>query len=169
MNRAIIQWGYPYALAYKVHSELLTQIELTKTIPNIFELLKSITWYYFRIIQEYRIKNFLPLHQRIKSYIDEHIGENITLNDIASTLHASKKTLNPAFKEYFNVTIMQFVKQRKVDTAKELLISSNMNIPEIAKLLSFSTPSYFIKSFKDITGMTPNYYRKHFFDHHLCL
>lgn len=169
LNRAIIQWGYPCILAYKIHSELLIQIDTTKTIPNIFEVIKSISWYYFRIIQEYRIKVFLPLHQRIKSYIDEHIGENITLNDIASSLHASKKTLNPAFKKQFHITIMKFVKQRKIDTAKELLISSSMNIPEISILLSFSTPSYFIKTFKDVTGMTPNYYRKHFFDQHLRL
>ncbi|WP_349582124.1 AraC family transcriptional regulator [Leuconostoc citreum] len=63
------------------------------------------------------------MHLRIKSYINEHIGENITLNDIASALHASKKTLNPAFKKEYKLTITQFIRQRKVAVAKELLIA----------------------------------------------
>ncbi|WP_432707717.1 AraC family transcriptional regulator [Leuconostoc citreum] len=36
-------------------------------------------------------------------------------------------------------------------------------------MLSFSSQSYFIKTFKDLTGTTPQYFREHFFDQHLHL
>ncbi|WP_228928476.1 helix-turn-helix domain-containing protein [Leuconostoc pseudomesenteroides] len=73
-----------------------------------------------------------------------------------------KKTLNPAFKKEYGVTITQFIRQTKVETAKELLIASNLSLLEIAELLSFSTATYFVKTFKKVTGVTPNHFRKHF-------
>ncbi|CCF25439.1 Response regulator containing CheY-like receiver domain and AraC-type DNA-binding domain [Leuconostoc citreum LBAE C10] len=169
LNRAVIQWGYPVSLAFKVHHELMKELESIKKIPTFSQVLQGITWYYFQTIKEYRTTNFLPLHLRIKSYINEHIGENITLNDIASALHASKKTLNPAFKKEYKLTITQFIRQRKIAVAKELLIACESSTIEISELLSFSSQSYFIKTFKDLTGTTPQYFREHFFDQHLHL
>lgn len=74
LNRAVIQWGYPVSLAFKVHHELMKELESIKKIPTFSQVLQGITWYYFQTIKEYRTTNFLPLHLRIKSYINEHIG-----------------------------------------------------------------------------------------------
>lgn len=169
LNRAIIQWGYPTESAFQLHNELVQEIELTPRFLDFFQIIRDMTWYYFKVVQNYRISNFLPLHQRIVKYVKEHITENMTLDDIAKDLNASKKTLNPAFKKEYNVTITQFIRQTKIDTAKELLIASDLTLLEISTLLSFSTTTYFVKTFKEITGLTPNYFRNHFFDHHLHL
>lgn len=169
LNRAIIQWGYPVESAFQLHNELVQEIELSPQFLNFFQVIREITWHYFKIVQNHRVHNFLPLHQRIKQYIKEHISENITLDDIATALNASKKTLNPAFKKEYKITITQFIRQTKIDTAKELLIASNLTLLEISNLLSFSTASYFVKTFKEITGITPNHFRQHFFDEELHL
>ncbi|WP_349516186.1 helix-turn-helix transcriptional regulator [Leuconostoc suionicum] len=169
LNRAIVQWGYPVDLAFQLHNELVQEIELSPQFLDFFQVIREITWHYYKVIKNYRMNNFLPLHKRIKQYIKEHITENITLDDIATALNASKKTLNPAFKNEYNVTITQFIRQTKIDTAKELLIASDLTLLEISSLLSFSTNSYFVKTFKEITGITPNYFRQHFFDQHLHL
>ncbi len=162
LNRAIIQWGYPAKLAFQLQYSLVQEVELSPQFLNFFQTIKEISWHYFSVIKQYRFNNFLPLHQRIKQYIKQHIRENITLDDIATGLNASKKTLNPAFKKEYGVTITQFIRQTKVETAKELLISSNLSLLEIAELLSFSTATYFVKTFKKVTGVTPNHFRKHF-------
>lgn len=169
LNRAIVQWGYTVDLAFQLHNELVQEIELTPQFLDFFQVLREITWHYFKVIQNYRVTNFLPLQQRIHQYIKEHITENITLDDIAEALNASKKNLNPAFKKEYHLTITQFIRQTKIDTAKELLIASNLTLVEIANLLSFSTTSYFVKTFKEVTHVTPNYFRQHFFDRHLHL
>lgn len=83
LNRTIIYWGYPIQLATKVHNELIKKIELIDYIPDFFQFLCEITWHYFNIVKEYRVRTFLPLPKRIHQYIKEHISENITLNDIA--------------------------------------------------------------------------------------
>ncbi|WP_263431614.1 helix-turn-helix transcriptional regulator [Leuconostoc gasicomitatum] len=93
----------------------------------------------------------------------------MTLDDIATRLNASKKLLNPAFKNEYGITITQFIRQVKIDAAKELLIASDLTLLDISNLLSFSTTTYFVKTFKEITGLTPKYFRQHFFDQHLHL
>lgn len=169
LNRAIIQWGYPIEPAFQLHNELVQEIELSPQFLDFFQVIREITWHYFKVIKNYRVTTFLPLHQRINQYIKEHITENITLDDLAEALNASKKTLNPAFKKEYHLTITQFIRQTKINTAKELLIASDLTLLEIANLLSFSTASYFVKTFKEVTNVTPNYFRNHFFDQHLHL
>lgn len=169
MNRTIIQCGYPVQLAFKLRDKLIQEIELSQRFADFFQIIREITWQYFNTVQEYRIHHFLPLHRRIRHYIEEHIGQNITLDDLASALNTSKKNLNPAFKKEYNVTITQFIRHAKIDAAKELLIASDLNLDEITHLLSFSTKSYFVKTFKEITSVTPAYFRQHFFDQHLHL
>ena len=48
----------------------------------------------------------------------------------------------------------------KIKEAQKLLTQTDYTITEIANLFSFDTPNYFSKSFKKVTGITPNAYRK---------
>ena len=167
LTHAIDQWGYPIEKAFKIQADLVQEIEHSTQLPDLINTLKGITWFYFKTIQNYRTHNFLPLPDRIMSYINEHVCDNINLDDIAKAVHASKKNLNPAFKEKFGITITQFIRKNKIDRAKEILIVSDAPIPDIAKQLAFSTPSYFIKTFKKVTGLTPKYFRNHFLEDEL--
>lgn len=162
LTRAINQWGFPINRAYRIQTNLVAEIEKTTQFPDFMNTIRGLAWFFFKTIKAYRINNLLPLASRIKSYIDEHICDNILLSDIAQAVHASKKNLNPAFKAEFGMTIIQFIRSRKIDRAKEMLLISDITIPEIADNLSFSTPSYFIKTFKSLTGMTPNYFRNNY-------
>ncbi|MBZ5988682.1 helix-turn-helix domain-containing protein [Leuconostoc gasicomitatum] len=169
LNRAIIQWGYPVESAFRLHNDLVQEIELSSQFFDFFQVIREVTWHYFNVIKNYRVTNFLPLHERIRQYVKEHITESMTLDDIATRLNASKKLLNPAFKNEYGITITQFIRQVKIDAAKELLIASDLTLLDISNLLSFSTTTYFVKTFKEITGLTPKYFRQHFFDQHLHL
>ncbi len=61
-----------------------------------------------------------------------------------------------------NLTISEFITQEKIEEAKRLLIGSNHTLLEISNLLHFSDQSYFTKSFKKVTGMTPKVYRNRY-------
>lgn len=162
LTRAINQWGYPIDQAFKIQANLVTEVEKITQFPDFMNTIRGLAWFFFKTIKSYRTQNLLPLASRIKSYIDEHVCDNIVLSDIAQAVYASKKNLNPAFKAEFGMTIIQFIRNRKIDRAKEMLLISDITIPDIATNLSFSSPSYFIKTFKSLTGMTPNYFRHHY-------
>ena len=60
------------------------------------------------------------------------------------------------------MTISEFIMQEKIEEAKRLLILSNHTILEISSLLHFTDQSYFTKTFKKVTGVTPKVYRNRY-------
>jgi two-component system, response regulator YesN len=57
------------------------------------------------------------------------------------------------------VTFSEYVKRRRLQKAKELLLTTRMPIWEIAEKVGYQTAKYFIKVFKDIEGASPSQYR----------
>ena len=95
-----------------------------------------------------------------KNYIKENITKDITLSDISYYLHCSTVTLTQHFKAEFGITIMQYVMQRRLKIAEELLRTGDESVKKVAMLTGFVESEYFAKCFKKHYGKTPTEYRK---------
>ncbi|WP_343264815.1 AraC family transcriptional regulator, partial [Ligaoa zhengdingensis] len=100
------------------------------------------------------------LTERVKRYVEQNYDKEITLSDIADTVHVHKGYLCRAFKEKTGENLMQYVVAKKIEKAKEMLEDQSLKLYEISNALSFATPQYFSMVFKKQTGMTPNEYKK---------
>lgn len=58
------------------------------------------------------------------------------------------------------VTLEKYVIDQRLEKAKEFLVYTNFTLTEIAYLLGFSSLQHFSSQFKDMTGLTPSYFRK---------
>jgi len=94
-----------------------------------------------------------------KSYIYSHIKERITIEDLADELGVSAGYLSRLFKKETGVTVSAYIRQQKIEMAKNLLRYSEYPVIDIANRLSFSSQSHFIQQFREIAGMTPKKYR----------
>ncbi|WP_449538959.1 response regulator transcription factor [Ferdinandcohnia sp. Marseille-Q9671] len=94
------------------------------------------------------------------SYIDQHLKDELTMKDVASHVHLNSSYFSVLFKEQTNVTFSEYVTRRRIQRAKELLLSTKLPINEIAEEVGYKTSKYFIKIFKENEGMTPSTYRK---------
>jgi two-component system, response regulator YesN len=94
------------------------------------------------------------------SYIDEHLQEEFTLKDVAAHVHLNPSYFSVLFKDQMNLNFSEYVTRRRIQRAKELVLSTNLPINEIAEEVGYKTAKYFIKIFKEIEGMTPSAYRK---------
>ena len=94
-----------------------------------------------------------------KEYIYAHIKERITIKDLADALGVSASYLSRLFKKETGVSVSAYIRNRKIDMAKNLLRFSNDSMIEIANRLSFSSQSHFIQQFREVVGMTPKKYR----------
>ena len=118
------------------------------------------------IMAEYIEKNDLladhnkTLGELIKLYVKKNLHSKITLTDMSWNLHCSTVTLTEHFKKEFGITIMQYVTQKRMEQARELLLHSHASIGEIASSCGFSDVEYFSRTFKSIYGMSPNRWRK---------
>ena len=93
-------------------------------------------------------------------YIYVHIMDRITVNELAGAVGISPTHLSRIFKQETGISVSEYIRQRKIDMAKNLLRFSNYDFVEIAVMLSYSSQSHFIQHFRSQVGMTPKAYRK---------
>ncbi len=93
-------------------------------------------------------------------YIYSHIRERITVDALASHVGLSANYLSRLFKKEMGSSISDFIREKKIEKAKNILKYSDCNSIEIANYLSFSSQSHFIQLFKKSVGMTPKKYRQ---------
>lgn len=90
----------------------------------------------------------------VLEYIDAHISESLKVIDIANELYMSESTIERRFKEYLNITPLEFIRKKKLIMAAELL-KSGESVLNAGLNVGFSDNSYFIKLFKKYYGLTP--------------
>lgn len=99
-----------------------------------------------------------PVAQCI-DYIYAHISARITVEDLAVCTNLSASYLSRLFKQNVGVSISDYIREKKIEKAQNLLRFSDFTYIQIANYLSFSSQSHFIQTFQHYVGMTPKQYR----------
>lgn len=95
------------------------------------------------------------------SYIEKNYAdENLSSNSIAKNAGISASWLSTRFKEEVGTGVSEYISQVRVEHAKGLLNDEKYMIYEVADRTGFSSSQYFSRIFKQITGLTPNEYRR---------
>lgn len=92
-------------------------------------------------------------------YIRQHIQDNISAEALAALVHLSVPRFRMNFRKETGLPPQDYILREKINTAKNLLVSSAMSITDIAFTLSFSSSQYFATVFKRYTLFTPSQYR----------
>lgn len=98
--------------------------------------------------------------EMIKNYIDTHITEKITLEDISRNLYISKSHIERAFKQEYGQTPLAYCANQKISQVASMLVTTDYSLSQIAQHLGFSDVKYMSKSFKKIKGKTPLEYKR---------
>lgn len=96
----------------------------------------------------------------ILSYINVHLQEPLSLNQIAEACHISKYHLCHLFKEQINMTIMQYITEQRISMAKSALLETDKSISVIATENGYTNFSHFCSAFRRAEGISPAAYRK---------
>ncbi|MGE4549050.1 MAG: AraC family transcriptional regulator [Intestinibacillus sp.] len=102
------------------------------------------------------------LGTRIKTYIDTHFSEDISLQSISDQLNVSPYYLSHVFKDMTGYSPLQYIVRRRIGEAQTLLISTNYPVTRIASMVGYDNPSHFNLLFAKNVGMTPRKYRKNY-------
>ncbi|MBR5783118.1 MAG: helix-turn-helix transcriptional regulator [Clostridia bacterium] len=92
-------------------------------------------------------------------YMHEHLGEHITLEDMAGFVHLSSSFFHVVFKEIMQKTPHRYLLELRLSQAKNLLINSDMSLALIAEKCGFDSQVYFNYIIKKELGITPKKYR----------
>jgi AraC family L-rhamnose operon transcriptional activator RhaR/AraC family L-rhamnose operon regulatory protein RhaS len=98
--------------------------------------------------------------KRIIDYIEENLGEEISLNDLASFSGMSKNGIIAMFSRLYGTTPIKYINNARLYRAEELLKNTDKPITELALECGFCDSNYFSRAFKRYRGKTPREYRK---------
>lgn len=97
---------------------------------------------------------------RCMSYIRDHLLEELTVERIAAALYISPSHLSRSFRKRIGMTPLNYIRNCRVNLARNALITSGDNIEEIALRIGFQDSKYFSRVFKKETGLSPREYRQ---------
>lgn len=92
-------------------------------------------------------------------YIDENYGSDITLQDLAKIINLSPQYLCRLFKECYDLRPFEYLARKRIQQAKNLLISSDMSVNEISSRVGYNDCSYFCAVFKRHEMLSPVEFR----------
>lgn len=98
--------------------------------------------------------------EAIRSYIDAHYQEDISLSSLAQSFHFSPQYIAKKFRDVYGTTVMTYLAELRMEKAKVMLANTAMSMLEIADQLGYADEKYFGKVFKKFIGYTPMQYRK---------
>ena len=122
-------------------------------------LLKMVTLETSTTNAHYNIKIGNTLNNRIADYIDKNFKSDISIDSLSKMFGCSRSTLIHSFKKDYGISVMNYLRKRRLEEILFWLSVSNRSVTELANEHGFDTMSYFFKYFKKEVGMTPKEYR----------
>jgi AraC-like DNA-binding protein len=98
-------------------------------------------------------------YKDVFKYISEHLSAALTINDIAKATNYSASFFTKTFPKDNGITIKDYVHDKLMSEAEQLLIYSDLSIKEISDALGFCEQSYFTRWFKKYKFCAPSEYR----------
>ena len=134
---------YAESLAQTLALHIIKHYSVTRRAPEMFR--GGLTGYNLR---------------RAKEFINEHLDQDLTLAGIAESVGLSQFHFARAFKLTTNTTPQQYLTERRVQRAKQLLSESDLPLVEVSVRAGFKSQSHFTTLFRRFTGTTPKVWRQ---------
>lgn len=98
--------------------------------------------------------------ESVLNFINNNIGNKISIDYLADMACVSKDYLIRLFKKEMHMTPLNYINKKKIEKAQIRLVTETTPIKEIAYQLGFEEQAYFNRVFKSFTGLSPMAYRK---------
>ncbi|MEZ7638550.1 AraC family transcriptional regulator [Streptococcus parasanguinis] len=159
--RAAIEGGLEPEIAYQFSDLVIWEMEKLTNFEAIMKWQQSSLIELTQKVAALKTgKTVSALVHQIFNYIATHINEPLTVNSLAHALYQNRSYLSRMFKKEMGKNLSDYIIERKLLEAKDLLRFSNRSISDISNFLAFSSQSYFQTVFKKKYGITPLQYRK---------
>lgn len=101
-----------------------------------------------------------PLLNQVFGFIEEHYRERISLKDVAWAVNLSPGHLTTVIRRKTGRTVQEWIAERRMAEARRLLVTTDLAVEEVGRLVGYGGPGYFVKSFKRVHGTTPLGWRR---------
>ncbi len=149
----------------RLHAAYFETRVLTKArYDAVIRLLASFAQHLSLVSNELMIKQNTaepPAVSRARAFIAEHLGEDLSLEQVARAAGMSAFYFCKVFKTSTGVTFTDYVARARVEKTKQLLLNPNTRVSEAAYEAGFQSLSQFNRVFRRVEGQAPSDYREH--------
>ena len=171
MQKAELQYDTPYGLSKTDFvTDIIQKIKHEMTQRDAFkkEITDALTYeLFFRIAKEYITQTFSTLTDSVykslisvKNELSENYQKKWTVELMAKKAYMSTPYFYILYKSRFGISPKRDLQQVRIEQAKNLLLQKKLSVKEIAVAVGYENEYYFIRKFKEQTGITPGKYKK---------
>ncbi len=162
----------PFDLTKPLYPQILTRamkLDHEQSPPDILEtnsLMLKLLVSFFRQCDESDTANTVRGLARFRVVIDfvrENMDSPITLDEMAELVDLSPAYFSDLFRKLIGISPIHYVNKCRIETAQQLLLSTNRTLYQIAKDVGFNDVYYFSRMFKKAVGIAPSFYRRQCF------
>lgn len=139
--------AFERALNYHIYPKKLQKVFI---ISRILDGLLSVSNYFLKINA---VKNKM---EYINNYIVSNLGEKLTIKTLSNKISISETSFKLRFKEYFGLSSKEYITNLRLETAKDLLLNTNLNIKEIILKVGIENYQTFYNLFISCYGLSPS-------------
>lgn len=138
----------------------------SETLFDQVETLQQLQEEFLNVLQQ--IEDWIKLYSEegysktvtaVLAYVDEHLDEKITLEQIGKQLGRTSVHISRIFKKQTGEQLIQYINRRKMQEAAELMLQTDLKIKDVAAAVGMKDPFYFNKVFHHYYHMSPRQYR----------
>ena len=135
---------------------------LTAPIDELFKknLVEQLIIIIMRHLDGGNEKTESPFYVRMLEYMYSHFCDSISVGDAAAYVGYTPNHFNTLFRETFGTPFFEYLWQMRLEYAKNLVLSGELSLTEIALESGFLSLAHFSRRFKDQYGKSPSEYRK---------
>lgn len=146
-------------LAYNASDYYINQVPGIQTKEDAQAFMEDVASTFFELLAKKRLVTYSFHVEKSLQYIDQQLYTPLTLQDVAAAVGVTPQYLTTLFRKETGVTVYQYIRRKKIDEAKLMLLYTDEPVTTIASSLGFSSTGHFSQAFQSITGRTPTAFR----------
>ena len=147
---ALENYGEKFQVFQKIRE--LSEVELLKYIQGVL-------WETAGQIARKKSTDSSEVVKKAGQYIESHLAEDFGVEEVADYMYLSRSHLSREFKAQMGISIIDYIIQRRMERAKEMVREGKLSADEIAAAVGYADSRYFQRSFKKYTGHSIREYR----------
>jgi len=161
MGRFATERGVKFEESFRRGMLKFKELEEADTTEKVFMWLLTIGNAYIDTLTQQSFDENEAVVKKAIAYIQEHYASpDLSIEEIAKAAYVSPTCLSRMFKRRVGFSVLEYIRNIRLEQAKLLLQHSDKNASQVAKNVGYNDRTYFCKVFKQITGVSPNEYRR---------
>ena len=158
LSRVAIEGGAETDSIYEINNKLLPAFYQQQDLDELCLLLQEVAEHFMAAMFREKDKGN-PYVRKALRYIADHYSEHLTIAQVSDYVQLSNGYFSTLFSQVVGMSFREYLCSVRIEASKQLLLSTNYSLADIAVAVGFPDQSYYCKTFKKITGLTPGKFR----------